>query len=201
MVVFDLEFSGLDFTFSNTSILSIGAVSFENPEETFYKECRIWEGAEVEDEALKITGFTMEQITDPKKPLPHEITEEFIDWLKKYKDRTLGGQNIYTDYYMFVGELWRSKLKFQPGFRLVELHALAYQKYLQLGKEIPLHEGFSELGLPKILRLCGIDFKGPIPHNALEDAKITAECFSRLINGKSILKEFEDYPVPEYLLR
>ena len=30
-----------------------------------------------------------------------------------------------------------------------------------------------------------------VPHNALEDAKLTAECFSRLVYGKEFLPEFK----------
>lgn len=41
----------------------------------------------------------------------------------------------------------------------------------------------------------------PIPHNALTGAKMEAEAFSRFIYGKSFFKEFENYPVPHYLLQ
>ncbi len=38
-----------------------------------------------------------------------------------------------------------------------------------------------------------------LPHNALTDAKLTAECFSRIVYGKNLLEEFKKFPIPEYL--
>ena len=43
MIVVDVETSGMDAY--KHSLLSIGAVDFENPVERFYEECRIWDGA------------------------------------------------------------------------------------------------------------------------------------------------------------
>ena len=48
-----MEFSGLDPR--KHSIVSIGAVDFENPSRQFYKECRIWHGAEIVPESLATT--------------------------------------------------------------------------------------------------------------------------------------------------
>lgn len=65
MIVFDVETTGEDSR--KHSIVSIGALEFSNPKNQFYEECRIWEGAEVQEIALKINGFTEENIRDPKK--------------------------------------------------------------------------------------------------------------------------------------
>ncbi len=66
------------------------------------------------------------------------------------------------------------------------------------------------MGLSKILEFCGMEdtrvllkdgeiVKEGKPHNALEDAKLTAECFSRIVNGKNLIEEFKKFPIPEYL--
>ena len=41
-------------------------VDFDNPNERFYEECRIWDGAHIEPAAFVVNGFTEEQIRDPK---------------------------------------------------------------------------------------------------------------------------------------
>ena len=61
MIVVDVETTGL---YPNkNSIVSIGAVDFLNPVNTFYQECRIWRGAKISDQALEVNGFTKKQIT------------------------------------------------------------------------------------------------------------------------------------------
>ena len=34
------------------------------------------------------------------------------------------------------------------------------------------------------------------PHNALEDAKLAAECFTRLMDGKNLFPEYSQFKVP-----
>ena len=65
MIVIDIEMSGVNP--EKHSILSIGAIDFENPDYQFYGECRAFEGAHFMDEALAVNGFTKEQALDPKK--------------------------------------------------------------------------------------------------------------------------------------
>jgi len=37
------------------------------------------------------------------------------------------------------------------------------------------------------------------PHNALEDAKLTAECFSRIVYGKNLFSEYNQFKMPLHL--
>ncbi|GIU68698.1 MAG: hypothetical protein KatS3mg001_548 [Candidatus Pacearchaeota archaeon] len=55
--------------------------------------------------------------------------------------------------------------------------------------------GFS---LDEILKYVGLSSE-PKPHNALMGAKLSSEAFSRIIYGKNLLKEFEEYSLPFYL--
>ena len=58
------------------------------------------------------------------------------------------------------------------------------------------------MGLKRVLKLCGLKDNrmqhedGKIvegkPHNALQDAKLTAECFNRLVYGKNLLQEYAE---------
>ena len=62
MIVVDLETSGA--LPNKNSILSIGAIELNNPDNTFYGECKLRDSAIVDTKALEINGFTIEQITN-----------------------------------------------------------------------------------------------------------------------------------------
>ncbi len=68
------------------------------------------------------------------------------------------------------------------------------------------------MGLRNILKLCGIEderrsvredkiSREGKPHNALEDAKLTAECFSRLVYGKNLFPEYAKFKIPGELTK
>lgn len=83
MIVIDVEASGVSP--EKNSLVSLGAVDFANPQNRFYEECRIWDGAHIEKGALEVNGFTREQITDPKKKTDREVVTDFWLGLKKLK--------------------------------------------------------------------------------------------------------------------
>lgn len=66
------------------------------------------------------------------------------------------------------------------------------------------------MGLPEVLNFCGLQdnrirlketevVKEGKPHNALEDAKLEAECLSRILYGKKLFQEFSRFDIPERL--
>ncbi len=87
MIVLDIETSSADP--HRGSILSIGAVELEKPENTFYGECRLQDGAEIQDMALQVNGFTREQISDPEKPTVRELLVKFIAWYATVAEKTI----------------------------------------------------------------------------------------------------------------
>lgn len=95
MIVVDVEASGTDY--HKHSIVSIGALDFDNPTNQFYDECRIWDGAHIMDEALAISGFSEEEITDTNKKSEAEIVEAFIAWALEVGEHTFAGQNVSFD--------------------------------------------------------------------------------------------------------
>ena len=56
MLVLDIEASGLNF--EKHSIVSLGALDLEHPENRFYAESRVWQGAHIDDDALAVCGYT-----------------------------------------------------------------------------------------------------------------------------------------------
>ena len=49
MIIIDVEASGTEH--DKHSIVSLGAIDFDNPENRFYRECKVWTGAHIMDEA------------------------------------------------------------------------------------------------------------------------------------------------------
>lgn len=92
MVILDIETSSAN-PYSG-SILSIGAVELENFENIFYGECRVEDGADIQDRALEVNGFTREQILDPNKPTLKELLVRFIEWYGTVNEKTIGGHNV-----------------------------------------------------------------------------------------------------------
>lgn len=195
MLILDVEASGTNY--AKHSIVSIGAVDFENPERRFYGECRVWDGAHIMDEALMVNGFARDQITDPDKKSEGELVREFIEWSQHMSDRTLAGQNVSfdRDFIKAAGE--REGLPWDFAYRTIDTHTLCYMHMIQNGKNPPVDAQHrrSALNLDAILNYCGIP-EEPDPHNALTGALSHAEVISRLLYGKKLLPEFSMFDIP-----
>lgn len=197
MIIVDVETTGVNPKMH--SIVSIGAVDFSNPSNTFYQENRIWLGAEVDPVALQINGFTEEQITDMRKKSLEENITDFIEWSKSVKDITLAGENVGVfDLKFLLNSAERYGIEFPFGRRTVDLHAVSYANYLRKRVEIPLDKNRTNIRADTTFVYVGLK-EEPKPHNALMGAKMEAEAFSRLIYGRWLFEEFRSYEIPEYL--
>ena len=193
MIVVDVEASGTEY--QKHSIVSIGAVDFENPGRQFYDECRIWEGAHIMDGALEVNGFTEAEITDPSKKTEAEIVRAFLAWTTETHNRTLAGQNVSFDRDFLKAAAERAGLDWDLAYRTVDTHSLAYMHHIMRDLPIPIEKNRSALDLDAILNYCGIPNE-PTPHNALTGALSHAEVISRLLYNKKLLPEFEKYDIP-----
>ena len=180
------------------SIVSVGAVDFDNPGRQLYEECRVWEGAHIEDEALAVNGFTRNEISDPGKQPEGELVRAFIAFAEGMPDTTIAGQNVFTDLYFLQNAAKRAGHTAWPfAHRIIDIHSLAYEHMIKRGLTPPLDavKRHSALNLDAALAYCGIPGE-PKPHNALTGAKCNAEVISRLLYDKQLLPEFERYPIP-----
>lgn len=194
MIVLDIEASGVNA--EKHSIVSIGAIEFNNPTNQFYEECKVWEGAHIDPQALEVNGFSKEEITDPSKKTEAEITEMFIEWATAIDgDRTLAGQNVSFDRDFIRHAAERAGLNYPFAVRTIDTHTLAYMHMVKAGI-VPAHEKHrSALNLDAVLNYCGIPDE-PEPHNALTGAMSHAEVVSRLLYDKKLLPEFETLDIP-----
>ena len=196
MIVVDIEASGTEY--AKHSIVSIGALDFNNPENTFYDECRIWDGAHIMEGALAVNGFTEEEITDPAKKSEEEITKAFMAWSwgEGIEDRTLAGQNVSFDRDFLKAACGRAGLDWDLAYRTIDTHSLAWMHMVKRGLAVPLNEEHrrSAMDLDAVLNYVGIP-EEPTPHNALTGAYSHAEVISRLLYDKKLLPQFEQFDI------
>lgn len=208
MIAADLEMSGLDPL--KNGIWQIGALDSENPSNTFLEESRIDDDEEIQQEALKVIGKTEEELRDKNKQSQKQLLENFFKWTQTVKVQNLLGQSVQADFMFLLVKASKHGLKVPFHHRIFETHSIAALKYLQVNKKLSIEKGHSGLNLTEILKFCGLEdnrrhvkegqiVKEGKPHNALEDSKMSAECFSRLMYGKNLLEEFKEFPVPDYL--
>lgn len=196
MIIVDVESSGIDTR--KCSLLSVGAVDFDNPSNQFYKECRVFDGAHIQDEALTVNGFTRASCNDPKKPSDREVVVAFLEWMKTCKEWTLCGQNPSFDRDFLLETAHRYHLDWPLAQRTVDLHTVAYYELTREGKAVPLLRNHSALNLEAILEHVGLSIKRK-SHNALEDAKLEAEAFARFMRGEPLFDEYREFPVSSSL--
>ncbi|MDO8594937.1 MAG: 3'-5' exonuclease [bacterium] len=212
MIIVDVESSGVDAKLN--SLLSVGALDFDNPTNQFYMECYAFEGAHIEREALVVAGFTREEIvannqsprlrseasdgqanTNHQKKTDREVVETFLEWMKSCKEWTLVGQNPSFDRDFLQQTAHRYHINWPLAQRTIDLHSIAYWEFLRAGKEIPRRNNHSALNLDRILEHVGLPTRTE-SHNALDDAKLEGEALSRLLRGKVLLEEYSSFPVP-----
>lgn len=180
MIAVDVETTGV-FPHKH-SILSIGAVDMANPERQFYGECRVWDGAEIEDEALAVNGFSLEEAKDPSRQTESELIAEFVAWVKVTENDKplLCGQNAAFDREFVRAACERAGIKSPFNYRVVDLHSVAWFYITSHGSRPP-----KNLSLNRIMEMTGAG-REPDPHNALTGAMCSAECISRLLTGTSL---------------
>jgi DNA polymerase III epsilon subunit-like protein len=196
MIALDVETTGTEAHVH--SILSVGAIDLSNPSRQFYQECRAWEGSKVEDEALEVNGFTLEQVNDASKQSEADLVHTFIAWAIEAPERTFAGQNPSFDRDFLRNAARRAKhTDWSFAHRTLDTHSLCYMHMVKRGVVPPTHpeKHHSALDLDAILLYCGVP-EEPMPHNALTGAKSHAEVISRLLYGKKLLPEFEQYALP-----
>lgn len=193
MIVVDVEATGTDY--AKHSIVSLGALEFENPSNRVYLECRIWDGAHISDEALAVCGYTREEVVDKNKMTEGELIRNFLGWMSGIEDRTLAGQNVSFDRDFLRAAALREHLEWPFAHRTIDTHTLAYMHMTLKGLSVPHEKHHSALNLDAVLNYVGIPDE-PEPHNALTGALSHAEVISRLLFNKPLLDEFQTYPLP-----
>ena len=193
MIIIDIETSGVSPW--KDGILSIGAVDFNDPKREFYEECQLRDGANVDDKALEINGFTLADIKDNRKKTEKEIIQNFFDWAMMSNDHMIGGHNPTFDitFLQFASEI--HKINFPLAKRMIDLHSICFFHMIREGIIPPTNKGRSALDSDRVMDYVGIEPE-PKPHNAFRGAKWESEAFMRLLYNKSIYPEFKNMKIP-----
>ncbi|MEO6536346.1 MAG: 3'-5' exonuclease [Candidatus Paceibacterota bacterium] len=196
MIALDVESSGLDP--NSASIVSIGAVDTDNPTNQFYDECRVWDGADISDEAIAINGFSREELLNKgsEKMTEAELVKSFVAWATDRPDnRTLVAQNGSFDRDFVQAACKRAGIESPFAHRVLDTHALCWLHIVKRGLTPPVEKHRSAINLDYILNYCGIPSE-PKPHNGLTGALCHAEVFSRIAYTKKLLPEFSQFDIP-----
>jgi len=206
MIVLDIETSGLDFV--RNGVWQIAAIDLHTGKQ-FLSEGRIDDDDEILMSAdprslvptksvFDVVGKTEDQLKDKKKQSQKALIEEFFGWLKDADEKNFVCQNPQFDWGFLTVKARKYELKIPFHFRAFDIHSIAQTKYFQVKGKFLMDGNHSGMNLTKVLKFCGMKDERK-KHNALEDAKLTAECFSRLMYGKGMLDEFKIFKVPKYL--
>lgn len=197
MIVLDIETTGFDPDLH--SIVEVGAIDFDHPENYFNERCQIREGAEIDPAALKINGLTVKEIQDKTLITQRELISRFMDWMEQIEDKTIAGQNVDFDISFLNESSALCGLNFRLGKRKVDQHSIVYAHYLKRNIKPPLKDGSSDLNSDLIMNYVGLPAE-PKPHRAINGARYEAEALSRLIFGRGMFKEYTGYAIPDYLI-
>jgi DNA polymerase III epsilon subunit-like protein len=195
MIVIDVEATGTNP--AKHSIVSIGALDFDHPDNRFYGECRMWDGAHIMDGSLEVNGFTEDDVRDSNKQTEAELVRAFLEWSQHKADRTLAGQNVSFDRDYIKEACDRADLSYDFAHRTIDSHTLCWMHMVKRGLTPPIDSEHrrSALNLDVVLNYCGIPSE-PEPHNALTGALCHAEVIARLLYDRKLLPEFKQYDIP-----
>ena len=196
-IILDLETSGLDKV--KCGIWQIGAIDLNDNEE-FFQEGRIDDKDFVEKDALKVIGKTEEDLRDKNKKTQKQLLKDFFQWLETRKVKNFLCQNPQFDVTFLEIKANEYGLKIPFRYKCFDSHTIAQMVYYKINGKFWFEEGRSKMNLGKILEFVGMKDNRQA-HNALEDCKLTAECFSRLIYGENLFPEYSQFKIPKELTK
>ena len=198
MIVVDVQTTGWDER--RDHIVEIGALDFSDPTRTFLRECRLSPNAKISPEASRAFQFDRRTLVDAKRPTVRSAIYDFIGWSEASELRTLAGQNSWFDAAFLRAAANRYDVRWPFGYRQIDLHSVLFATLKRQGIDIPVEEGLDALSLSAAMGYVGLEYGGG-RHSALDNARLAAEAFSRLIYGKGLLKEYQNHEIPPSLLR
>jgi DNA polymerase III epsilon subunit-like protein len=194
MIILDVETTGLNP--DTASIVSIGAIDFENPDDRFYEECRAWTGAEISDRALEVNGFSRNSVMDPTKQTEAQAAGKFLTWANTKSDKIIAGQNVHFDRGFINAALARAGQSSYFAQRIFDQHSVVMYHHMLLGKTPPISKRReSALNSDEIMAYVGLPPE-PKPHIASNGALWEYEALYRLIYNRPSLPEFQQYSIP-----
>lgn len=203
MIIVDIETGGINK--EKCGIWQIGAIDLTTGEE-FLDEGRLDDEdilfVDGKKSAIEVIGKTEEYLRDRKKQSQKELLTNFLKWVNKRSIKNFLCQNPQFDVAFIEIKARKYGLETPFHHRSFDLHSIAQTKYKEIKGDFLMKNDtngiHSNMGLTNILKFCGMSDNRGV-HNALEDCKLTGECFSRLIYGKNLFPEYSKFKIPDYL--
>lgn len=193
MIVVDVETTGTNPI--KHSLLSIGAIDTENPNEQFYEECRMWDGAHIDHVALETNGFSEDSIKYKNKKSEGEIVVDFFAWTDKCSNRLFAGHNPLFDIGFIQAAAERNHIDFKLAHRSIDLHTIAYMHMIKRGIVPPTKNKRSDINSDTVMKYVGIPDE-PRPHIGINGAIWEAEALERLLYDRNLLPAFTKFAIP-----
>jgi DNA polymerase III epsilon subunit-like protein len=198
VLVVDLETTALDER--RGSILQIGACWLmsepEDPElQEFEIDCRAYDGAEIDVEALEVNGCSEARVWNPSLPTESEAIELFLAWL--WKCCGVGSTIILAGLNPSFDLRWLNAARKRAGeagkspfpHRTIDLHTLAISYAIAAEKEIPA-KGFVTDDIYRLLDLP----PEPRPHVAIQGARAESEALRILLGLPNMFDTYSVQP-------
>ncbi len=182
-VAVDVEATGLDI--NRNEVVSIGAIDIETGKK-FYTECRPENFESISDEALKVNGFTIDQLKEIRTT-KKEALEGLIKFLDYFDDAVIVGYCVSFDVTMLykmaqsVGiDMNRLPHKCIDNAEIVVQEF--YKKRSILDKDIIIKRSGNDYVRSRHALTVLLEMENePNPHNALNGAIYAGEIFSRIV--------------------
>jgi hypothetical protein len=188
LIILDIEGSGGSDRrdpYGTGSIVSLGAVDFNTGRE-FYEECKVMAGRGCNDEALKVNGFTREQIFDDGKQDVLELLVKFQHFCTANKATAIASWGNY-DLKMLRAAYSYYSIKWGLPTEFINLKDISKQVLGE--KRCGCSNTAMKLGLPP----------EPKPHIAINGARLATELFSLLAYHRHFYKEYRNIAQHEKL--
>jgi len=187
IVILDIEGSGCipgSTPYKSGSIVSLGAVDF-NTKEEFYEESRVMDGRSYDEYALKINGFSKEQIFDSKKQSVEELLAKFEDFCYSHSSKAIAAWGEY-DLKMLEAAYSYYSRKWSLPDSYINLKNIS--KALVSKNKPGLSNTAIRLGMPP----------EEYPHIGINGARLAAENFSVILLKKHYYESYQIYKIPAF---
>ena len=140
-------------------------------------------------EAAAMSGYDAETWSREAVPVRQALSE-FAALLPAGKTVVPAGQNVRMDV-IFLERAYRAcEMPWPFDYHVIDLATLYYAWSLVAGETLPA------LSLRQAANAAGL-VKGPVPHRAMADARLTLESFRHYVGRLSLRRGGEDSAVPE----
>jgi len=141
----------------------------------------------VSPEAAQIFGY--DEALWARAPGVRQVMGEIVDFLPKDKVVVPAGQNVRMDVIFLDRAFKRCDIPYPFDYHVIDLASLFYAWSLVVGRVVP------SLSLRQAATTAGLLDADGVAHRALEDARLTLECFRHYV-GRLSPRELADL-VPE----